>query len=128
MAYIVHPNPGWANKGDCVEFPCSAPNNILFDFAKTQYNLGSRINYGPKFQVIANNTGISPMLKTCEPYRDMNAYICKSGTLGVLMFQSDDADTNDRSMQPIYIGLNGTAMANKLNSMMDQVWDGFYTG
>jgi len=31
-------------------------------------------------------------------------------------------------MQPIYIGLNGTAMANKLNSMMDHVWDGFYTG
>jgi hypothetical protein len=31
-------------------------------------------------------------------------------------------------MQPIYIGLNGTKMANKLNSMMDHVWDGFYTG
>jgi len=58
----------------------------------------------------------------------MNAYICKSGTLGVLMFESEDADTEDRSMQPIYISLNGTTMANKLNSMMDHVWDGFYTG
>jgi len=58
----------------------------------------------------------------------MNAYICKSGTLGVLMFESMDPDTEDRSMNPVYISLNGTAMANKLNSMMDHVWDGFYAG
>ena len=58
----------------------------------------------------------------------MNAYICKSGTLGVLMFESEDPDTEDRSMQPVYISLNGTTMANKLNSMMDHVWDGFYSG
>jgi hypothetical protein len=31
-------------------------------------------------------------------------------------------------MQPVYISLNGTKMANKLNSMMDHVWDGFYSG
>jgi hypothetical protein len=58
----------------------------------------------------------------------MNAYVCKSGTLGVLLFESEDSDTLDRSMQPIYIGLNGTKMSNKLNSMMDHTWDGFYTG
>lgn len=58
----------------------------------------------------------------------MNAYICKSPSLGVLLFESGDADTEDRSMQPVYISLNGTAMANKLNSMMDHVWDGFYSG
>ena len=57
----------------------------------------------------------------------MNAYLCKSGTLGILMFESNDADTEDRSMQPVYISLDGTKMANKLNSMMDHVWDGFYT-
>lgn len=32
LAYIKSPNPGWANLKDCVEFPCSAPLNILFDF------------------------------------------------------------------------------------------------
>jgi len=31
-------------------------------------------------------------------------------------------------MSPIYIKLHNTNMANKLNSMMDHVWDGFYTG
>jgi hypothetical protein len=38
------------------------------------------------------------MLKTCEPHEKMNGYICKSGTLGVLMFESEDPDTEDRSM------------------------------
>ena len=44
------------------------------------------------------------------------------------MFESEDLDTEDRSMQPIYIGLDGSKMSNKLNSMMDHTWDGFYTG
>jgi len=31
-------------------------------------------------------------------------------------------------MQPIYIAKQGTDMSNKLNSYMDHMWDGFYTG
>lgn len=31
-------------------------------------------------------------------------------------------------MQPIYARLQGTGMNNKINSYMDHVWDGFYTG
>jgi len=31
-------------------------------------------------------------------------------------------------MQPVYVSLQGTDMANKLNSYMDHVWDGFYSG
>lgn len=49
MAFIKHPNPGWANLKDCVEFPCTAPLNILFDFQKTKYSLGTATNYGPNF-------------------------------------------------------------------------------
>lgn len=44
------------------------------------------------------------------------------------MFESLDADNRDRSMQPIYVQLQGTEMNNKLNSFMDHVWDGFYSG
>jgi len=39
-----------------------------------------------------------------------------------------DADKVDRSMQPVYVSLNGTMQANKLNSYMDNTWDGFYAG
>lgn len=58
----------------------------------------------------------------------MNAYICKREYLGILVFESTDEDQEDRSMQPIYVKLQGTTMNNKLNSMMDHMWDGFYTG
>lgn len=34
----------------------------------------------------------------------------------------------DRSMQPIYVEKDGTDIYNKLNSFMDHIWDGFYTG
>lgn len=48
--------------------------------------------------------------------------------MGILVFESEDEDRLDRSMQPIYSRLQGTAMNNKVNSMMDHVWDGFYQG
>jgi hypothetical protein len=48
--------------------------------------------------------------------------------MGVLLFESLDADREDRSMQPIYVKKIGTAIENKLNAMMDHIWDGFYTG
>jgi hypothetical protein len=31
-------------------------------------------------------------------------------------------------MQPIYTMLQGSSIRNKLNSYMDHIWDGFYTG
>lgn len=31
-------------------------------------------------------------------------------------------------MQPIYASLEGTEINNKVNSFMDHVWDGFYSG
>jgi hypothetical protein len=29
VAYINDPNPGWANPTDCVEWPCTAPENVV---------------------------------------------------------------------------------------------------
>ena len=49
MAYIKSPAPGWANLKDCVEFPCTAPLNILFDFENTRYSKGSAMNHGKQF-------------------------------------------------------------------------------
>lgn len=58
----------------------------------------------------------------------MNAWTCQQNKLGILQFESEDPDTLDRSMQPIYSKMKGTNMNNKINSYMDHVWDGFYTG
>ena len=57
----------------------------------------------------------------------MNGYVCINNKLGVLLFESQDADNMDRSMQPIYVEKEGTKMSNKLNAFMDHGWDGFYT-
>lgn len=46
----------------------------------------------------------------------------------MLLFESLDDDTYDRSIQPINIINEKTGFNNTVNSMMDHVWDGFYTG
>ena len=58
----------------------------------------------------------------------MNAYVCDEEKLGILLFESLDDDKVDRSLQPIYLAMEGTEMSNKLNSFMDHLWDGFYQG
>jgi hypothetical protein len=49
MAFIMNPSPGWANPKDCVEFPCTAPHNILFSFKNTQWASNQKFNYGSDF-------------------------------------------------------------------------------
>jgi len=47
-----------------------------------------------------------------------------------MMLESGDDDTEDRNIAPIYVSPNlaETKIANKVNSMMDHMWDGFYHG
>lgn len=80
------------------------------------------------FEIIADNDGFAPGQKSCKKYEKMNAYICNNKNLGILLFESNDDDWKDRSLQPIYVQERGTTYRNKLNSMMDHVWDGFYSG
>lgn len=77
--------------------------------------------------MIANNPGFAPYQKDCKLKRFNNAYICHKEHLTIMTFESEDSDKKDRAMQPIYINLEGTKQANKLNAMMDHAWDGFYT-
>jgi hypothetical protein len=44
-----------------------------------------------------------------------------------LVWESLDEDTEDRSVQPIII-TNSDGYKNVVNSFMDHMWDGFYTG
>lgn len=56
-----------------------------------------------------------------------NANYCTNPKIGNLKIDSLDADTNDRSVQPVYIKDYATGMVNKLNNDMDHCWDGVYT-
>lgn len=37
-AFLDKPDPGWANVSDCGNFPCTAPNNLIFSFTGTIYS------------------------------------------------------------------------------------------
>jgi len=39
-----------------------------------------------------------------------------------------DADGWDRAIQPVYLRNKENGFENKLNAMMDHIWDTFYTG
>lgn len=54
--------------------------------------------------------------------------MCKNKNIGQLNFESLDGDTMDRTISPIYITNEEHKFNNTLNSYMDHVWDGFYTG
>jgi hypothetical protein len=130
LAFVKSPVAGWANPSDCGNFPCTAPLNMLFKFYRTIWNNAKTLtedNLGSEFQVIANNDGFAATLEGCKKVSSWNGYVCHTKHLGQLVFESEDADKEDRSMQPIYVAMDGTRMDNKLNSFMDHCWDGFYT-
>lgn len=131
LAWAVDPQPGWANIGDCGNYPCTAPKNILWKFKNNHWS-GADTKYtnpplGSDFQVIHNNTEFAPHISNCNAVEDWNGYSCQKPHLGQLVFESMDLDKMDRSMQPVYVQLQGTDMNNNLNAYMDHCWDGFYT-
>lgn len=128
MAYFYDPPEAWANLDDCGNYPCTAPKNALVSFQGTTFE-GKKPRWATKeFQLIANNSGISPYIEGCKGYEWMNIYVCTADKLGILLFESQDEDKLDRSMQPIFVTKVGTIQNNNVNAMMDHVWDGFYSG
>lgn len=54
--------------------------------------------------------------------------MCQTKGIGILMFESQDPDSLDRSVQPVYYNFRrDEAFSNKLNSFMDKNCDSFYT-
>ena len=38
VIYLEDPNPRWAGPTDCIEWPCTAPENVVLRFEKTQFS------------------------------------------------------------------------------------------
>jgi len=125
----MDPDPGWANKDDCGPFPCTAPSNVVMQFTGTTFDGANTPKLMDQdFQIISDSEGVSNTFKPCKNETAWNAFSCTNPNFGVLYFESLDADTEDRSVQPIYVTNEATGAKNVLNSMMDHMWDGFYTG
>lgn len=110
MANLFDPPQKWANIADCGNWPCTAPKNALFKFTNTQFSGQiTQIPNGPElggdFQIIANNSGFAPYAQGCTAVPTWNSYICQNNELGVLLFESEDEDKEDRSIQPVYVQL-----------------------
>jgi hypothetical protein len=137
FGYFRDPTPGWANVKDCGNFPCTGPWNVLLTFKRTSWS-GRTPSYAKStFQLIADNPGFAPYVPDCSKLEENNMWMCEQSKLSMLMFESEDADNRDRGMQPVYVQMqepntkkNDTdqGMNSKLNSFMDHVWDGFYSG
>ena len=78
--------------------------------------------------LISDTAEVSETYEGCIFKESWNAWHCTNNDIAVLMFESLDDDWMDRSVQPVYITNEETGFNNKLNSMMDHVWDGFYSG
>lgn len=130
FTYFIEPPNKWANVADCGEFPCTGPKNMIMSFKKTKYiGIAPITEKYEDFQLVPDVPGYTSTFKNCVPKKDWNCYLCQNTNLGILLFESLDEDAWDRSMQPIFINANEDAkVSNKLNSFMDHVWDGFYTG
>lgn len=129
MPYIYDPKPGWANPDDCIDFPCTAPSNVLLKFENTMF-AGSKapLIFDSNFQIISDTEQVSEQFHNCDRKTAWNAWLCTNSKLGILIANALDDDFEDRSVQPVYITSDETGYYNKLNSMMDHIWDGFYTG
>jgi len=66
--------------------------------------------------------------ETCERSNIQNAWVCRDMNWSLLTFESGDLDTLTRLISPVYVRGEESTFSNKLNSYMDHVWDGFYTG
>lgn len=58
---------------------------------------------GSNFQLIPNVENYSQNFGNCVPFiENMNGYYCETKGLGILLFESLDVDSWDRSIQPVY--------------------------
>lgn len=78
--------------------------------------------------IIADTPGASEAFDNCEFQEAMNAWECENEYIGQLCWIADDEDWEDRSPTPIFVSDEVSGYTNKINHMMDHMWDGFYTG
>lgn len=144
VIHLYNPPKGWATIDDCGEWPCTAPENVVLKFSNTQFTgLQTPSSVQQDFQIVSNTNknkinsddptrpSAPSTYGTCVEKTTWNAWHCQNDKIGVLLFESLDGDTWDRSVQPIIITNDNDARndyVNVVNSMMDHVWDGFYTG
>jgi len=129
LTYFFEPPQSWANLADCGDFPCTGPKNTVFSFKNIQWSgTGSTDAKAlSNFNLIPTIANYTDNFPGCTKMDSINGHQCTNNDMGILVWESMDADSIDRSIQPIYINYNEDATKqNKLNSYMDHNCDSFY--
>ena len=128
-AFLHKPPTKWANVKDCGNFPCTAPNNVIFSFAGTTFNGNTKPTSTPAdFVIVPDDETVGGTYPGCTHFPDQQIYVCELNNIGLLMFENLDDDAWDRAVQPVFLKNADTGFNNTLNAMMDHIWDTFYTG
>lgn len=124
------PNPAWANSDDCNEWSCTGPNNVVLAFNNTQYEgYHASAHLLKEFSVVGSVSTAVEAYQHCQLVPEWSAGVCTNEAhLGMLLFESLDADSSDRTIQPVNITGDTTSFSNDLNSFMDHSWSNFYAG
>lgn len=140
FAYFFDPPMSWKGVDKCGDFPCTGPKNTLYRFTGVTFTGSVTPGIDQEaFSLAPAVEGYTEHMDGCSPTaeypgngynEDWNAYICNNLQLGQLVFESEDSDRFDRSVQPVYVrdhNEDGTyTMSNKLNSMKDTGCDTGY--
>lgn len=99
------------------------------DFENTQFvGIDRPRKTDSNFVIASDVPSATKAYQNCATMTEWNVAHCLNDRIGVLLFESLDADTMDRTIQPITLTSDETGYSNKVNSFMDHIWDGFYTG
>jgi len=127
LTYFFDPPQSWANLADCGDYPCTGPKNTIFSFKNIKWTGLTGPNALTDFSVIPNIPGYTDQFPDCNAMTSINGHQCTNNDLGILVWESLDPDSIDRSIQPVYINYNeDETKQNKLNSYMDHNCDSFY--
>jgi len=105
LTYFFDPPQKWANLADCGDFACTGPKNTIFSFTNTQWTGTVPKNALENFSLIPNIPGYTDNFPDCEAVPSINGHRCTNNDLGILVWESNDPDSIDRSIQPVYYRL-----------------------
>jgi len=108
LTLMYEPPQAWAIIKDCGEFPCTAPKNTIYSFVGSTFEGDVKpTDTEADFQIVPDIPGYTDAIPNCKKYEKWNAWHCNTDGIGILLFESLDPDKFDRSLQPIYLRLNG---------------------
>jgi hypothetical protein len=103
LTYFFEPPETWANLADCGDFPCTGPKNTIFSFTNIKWTDSKGNNQLENFSLIPTIPTYTEKIPDCTFLESINGHVCTGTDVAILVWESMDPDSIDRSIQPIEI-------------------------